>query len=110
MAFNKRFTESEVSDKVLIKRTFNQVLDEDNNLLFRTKGLNNLVEDPIVKADQVYGIVKYKSHILSLVYKIVDSNLGFYLFIVIPLFYIVGTEVIFTLKEKEEKLRENSKK
>lgn len=33
MAFNKRFTETEVSDKVSIKRSFTHVLDEDNNLL-----------------------------------------------------------------------------
>ena len=33
MTFNKRFTEAEVIDKPRIKKSFNQVLDEDNTLL-----------------------------------------------------------------------------
>jgi len=95
-------------DKIITHQVVEIEKDENGKLLFRTKGLNNLVEDPIVKEDQVFGIVKCKSYILSTVYKIVDSNVGFYLFIVIPLFYIVGTEVIFTLKEKEEKRRKTN--
>ena len=77
----------------------------DGKYYFRTKGLANLVEDPIVSADQVYGKVIYKSFIISFIYKIVSTNVGFYSFIIVPILYIIISEIISTLLEREEKKR-----
>lgn len=77
----------------------------DGKYYFHTKGLANLVEDPLVSADQLYGKVIYKSVIISLIYKIVSTNVGFYLFIIIPILYIISSEIISTLLDKEEKKR-----
>ena len=77
----------------------------DGKYYFRTKGLANLVEDPIVSAEQVYGKVIYKSFIISFVYKIVSTSIGFYAFIIIPIMYIITSEIISTLLVKEEKKR-----
>lgn len=77
----------------------------DGKYYFHTKGLANLVEDPLISEDQIYGKVIYKSIIISLVYKIVSTNIGFYLFIIIPILYIISSEIIYTLLEKEEKKR-----
>ena len=43
--------------------------DDDGKILFHTKGLANIVEDPIVTESQLYGVVIYKCMILSLIYK-----------------------------------------
>lgn len=77
----------------------------DSKYVFHTKGLTNIVEDPIVHENQLYGKVIYKSKIISLVYKIVSTNVGFYLFIIIPIVYIISSEIIITLLDKEEKKR-----
>ena len=77
----------------------------DGKYYFHTKGLTNLVEDPIVSENQLYGKVIYKSLIISLIYKIVSTNVGFYLFIIIPILYIISSEIIATLLDKEEKKR-----
>ena len=77
----------------------------DDKYYFHTKGLANLVEDPLVSSDQIYGKVIYKCVIISFVYKIVSTNIGFYLFIIIPILYIISSEIISTLLEKEEKKR-----
>lgn len=77
----------------------------DGNYYFHTKGLANIVEDPLVSANQLYGKVIYKCVIISLVYKIVSTNIGFYLFIIIPILYIISSEIISTLLDKEEKKR-----
>ena len=77
----------------------------DGRYYFHTKGLANLVEDPLVSAEQLYGKVIYKSVIISFIYKIVSTNIGFYLFIIIPILYIISSEIIATLLEKEEKKR-----
>ena len=76
-----------------------------DKLYFRTKGLANLVEDPPVSETQLYGKVIYKCAIISLVYKIVSTNVGFYLFIIVPILFIISSEIIETLLKKEEKKR-----
>ena len=68
---------------------------EDGKYYFRTKGDANIVEDPIVTEDQLYGVVVYRSAILSLVYRIVGTKVGFYLFIIIPILFIIGSGLIF---------------
>ena len=77
----------------------------DGKYKFHTKGLTNLVEDPVVSEEQLYGKVIYKSVIISLVYKIVSTNVGFYLFIIVPILYIISSELITTMLNKEEKKR-----
>ncbi len=77
----------------------------DGNYYFHTKGLANIVEDPLVSANQLYGKVIYKCNIISLVYKIVSTTVGFYLFIIVPILYIISSEIISTLLDKEEKKR-----
>ena len=78
---------------------------DDGKLIFHTKGLANIVEDPVVSQDQLYGKVIYKTFLISLVYKIVSTNVGFYLFIIIPILYIISSEIISIMIEKEEKRR-----
>lgn len=90
-----------------------QVIGVDKNssgkYVFRAQGLANLVEDPVVLEDQLYGVVIYKSLILSTIYKIVATKIGFYIFIIIPMIFIIGSEIISTLLKKEEKRREELK-
>ena len=79
--------------------------DASGKYIFHTKGLTNIVEDPIVDYDQVYGKIIRKSTILSFIYMIVGSKYGLFLFIIIPLFYIIGSEILSFMLEKEEKRR-----
>ena len=82
--------------------------DEKNKIIFRTKGLNNMIEDPIVYEDQLYGKVIYKSKILSFIYKLVGTPTGILVFVVLPIVYIIGSEMISFLLEKEAKKRKTS--
>ncbi|NLL44500.1 MAG: signal peptidase I [Mollicutes bacterium] len=79
--------------------------NQDGKYIFSAKGLKNLVVDPSISEDQLYGVVIYRCPILSFLYKIISTNLGFYLFIIIPLMYIIGYEIINVLLKKEEKRR-----
>ena len=85
------------SGKVITHRVVNSEKRADGKYYFRTKGDANIVEDPIVMEDQLYGVVVYRSAILSLVYRIVGTKIGFYLFIIIPILFIIGSEMIATL-------------
>ena len=94
------------TNKVITHQVVDIAKDADGKYLFHSKGLANLVEDPIVHESQLYGVVVYKSIILSLVYKVVGTKFGLFVFIVLPLLYIIGSEIISAMLEKEEKRRQ----
>lgn len=95
-------TQSNFKGKVITHQIIKIDTDEDGKLLFHTKGIANLVEDPVVKESQVYGKVIYKTYFLSYVYKLVSTSTGFGLIIIIPLILIIGYEILVTLLEKKE--------
>jgi hypothetical protein len=76
--------------------------------LFHSKGIANLIEDPVVHEDQLYGVVVYKTKLLSSVRKIISTDTGMLVFIIIPIVYIIVSEMIAILIEKEEKRRSKS--
>lgn len=95
-------------DKVITHQVIGIEKDENGKHIFRARGINNLVEDPEVLEEQLYGVVIYKVFILSFLYRIVSTNIGFYAFIIIPLMYIIGYEMINVMLKKEEQRRTKS--
>ena len=77
--------------------------------VFHAKGLANIIEDPLVYEDQLYGVVVYKTKILSLIYKIIATPVGFILFVLIPITVTIGTEIIESKMEKIEKSKKKIK-
>ena len=78
---------------------------QENTLLFYTKGLANITEDPVVTEQQIYGVVVSKLHILSLINKLVNNVLGYILLIFIPLLVLIFKnikELISMSKEKTD--------
>ena len=75
----------DVANKVITPEVVDIEKDENGKYIFHTKGLTNLIEDPIVYEDQLYGIVIHKAFLLSIVYKIISTPVGFYAFIIIPI-------------------------
>jgi len=101
----------DVANKVITHEVVKIDKDKDGKYIFHTKGLTNLVEDPIVYEEQLYGVVIHKAVLLSFVYKIISSPVGFYAFIIIPIMYIIGSEIIASaLERKEEELKRRLKK
>ena len=79
--------------------------DTDGKYLFHTKGIANLVEDPVVSQEQIYGVVVYKPIILSWLYGLISNKFAFYCLIIVPLIGIVVYEIVATLVEKEGERR-----
>lgn len=99
----------DVKDKVITHQVVGINKDAQGKYIFRAKGLANLIEDPIVHEDQLFGVVIYRSMLLSTIYKIVSTDIGFYLFIIIPIMFIIGSEVVMSLVRKEDERRERLK-
>lgn len=96
-------------DKVVTHKVVKIEKDVDGKLVFHTKGIANLVEDPLVYEDQIYGVVKHKSTILSFIYKTINTKYGMFIFIVVPIFYVIGSEMLSFMLEKEEEKRNKIK-
>lgn len=92
--------------KVVTHRVVRIEKDANNNLVFHTKGLGNIVEDPIVYEDQLYGKVIYKTKVLSFIYKKIATRMGMFIFVIVPILYIIGSEMIYFMLNNEEKRRE----
>ncbi len=69
-------------------------IEKENGVTkFTTKGLQNIIPDPPIVYDQIYGKVVYKTAILSYVAKVINNKIVYYVsFIVIGL--IVSIEVV----------------
>lgn len=96
----------EAKNNVVTHEVVNIIQNENGEYLFRSKGLVNLVEDPIVHEDQLYGVVVYKTKLLSFIRRIINTDIGMLCLIIIPIIYIIVSEMISILIEKEEKRRE----
>ena len=92
-------------DKVITHEVIKIEKDKKGKYYFHAKGLANAIEDPVVSEDQLYGVVKYRVITLSFIYKIVGTPLGFFIFVVVPILYIIGSELVTSLMEKEEQRR-----
>ena len=95
----------DVKDKVVTHEVIEIENDENGEKIFHTKGIANIIEDPIVHADQIYGKVIHKSTILSFISKTIRTPVGLIVLIIIPVFYIIGSEMLSGLLSREEKRR-----
>ena len=78
-------------------------IDEtEEGRVFHTKGLTNMVEDPEVIEEQVYGVVVHKMVVLSFINKLTYNIYAFYIFIVIPIGIIIFLEIKNIMNNKEE--------
>lgn len=74
-----------------------------NELHFHTKGIANMIEDPLVEENQILGKVVMKGTILSLISKIVNNPYGFYFVIFVPFAILLVMEIIDFIEEKKER-------
>lgn len=88
--------------KIITHRVIDIEKDGDN-YKFHTKGIANEYEDPaVVTADQIYGTIIYKTHILSFISKIINNLYGFYFLIFIPLAVLIIVKIVKIHREKYE--------
>lgn len=99
-------TKGEIRNNVVTHEVVNITKDEKGKYLFHSKGIANLIEDPVVHEDQLFGVVIYKTKLLSFVRRIIETSLGMFLLVIVPILYIIISEMIAMLIEKEEKRRE----
>ena len=83
--------------------------DENGNLNFHAKGLHSSsVEDPQIKSNQIYGVVRFKSKILTILYELATSIYSSFIIITVLVlnvfisFKLTGKNRIQQLEEHHE--------
>ena len=67
-------TYGEYNGKIIMHEVVAIDKDENGNMNFHAKGLHSSsVEDPQIKPNQIFGIVKFKSGLLTILYKLATS-------------------------------------
>lgn len=100
--------EGDFNDKIITHRVTN-IIKENDTIQFETKGTANPTVDPLIKEDQIFGRVMFKSTILSFINKIINHPIGFYVLIVLPVALLIFFEIVDRMKEKEVSEEEDEK-
>ena len=91
----------EYNGKIIMHNVVEIENEENGRLTFHAKGLNSSsVEDPKINQDQIYGIVIYKSKLLTILYKLATN-----IYSVFVIVSILVLNVFLTFKNsKKEKI------
>ena len=87
-----------------------EINEEEGTL--RTQGVANDTADPVIKSDQLYGKVVYRSVILSFITNLVHNKIGFYFLIFFPLVLVIFLEIadIITQSKSDDEDEEEPNK
>lgn len=88
-------------DKIITHRVI-KINRSGGKYSFITKGIANPEADPTVSEDQVYGIVSYKSTVLSFLSHIMNNSYGLYFLVFVPIAFLIFLEILDKIKEKED--------
>ena len=97
----------EYSGKIIMHNVVAIDTDENGDLIFHAKGLqSNSVEDPQIREDQIYGVVKYKSSILTILY---DLATNIYSIFAIVIILVLNVFIAFNTPKKTKKKHKTRK-
>ena len=100
-------SEKSGADGMIITHQVMQVnVDKDGKYSFHTKGIANNIEDPIVYEDQVLGKVVHKFFFLSFLGRITTNIVLIFIFVVIPIAFIIAMELFKILNDKDDEIEE----
>ena len=77
-------TYGEYSGKIIMHSVVGIDKDANGNLNFHARGLHSSsVEDPQIKDSQIYGVVKFKSKILTVLYKLATNIYSLFVIVLV---------------------------
>ena len=94
----------ELDGKIIMHEVVKIETNKDNNLIFHAKGISNKQEDPDeIREDQIYGVVKVKSKILTVLYKLATSIYSSFIIITV---LVINVFISFKITGKRPDIQE----
>ncbi len=101
-----------VSSNTLVTHRVIDILREDGNLIFQTKGdANNIEDEGLVLPEQLVGSFVLNIPKGGYIVSFIRSPIGFILLIILPIFSLLGGEIknMLSRADEEDKGKSNSK-
>lgn len=95
--------EEDFDGKVVTHRIKEIIKLDNGNIEFVTEGIANVMPDPAISEDQIYGKVIHKTALLSFMSKLASNTVTFFLVIFIPIVIFIILEAKDLFKELMEK-------
>lgn len=93
----------EYAGKIIMHNVVGIETDEKGDLIFHAKGLqSNSLEDPQIREEQIYGVVKYKSDFLTVLYNLATNVYSIFFIIII---LVINVFIAFNTPKKTKKKR-----
>lgn len=99
--------EADFNGKVVTHAVKEVKKNEDGSTSFITEGLANVMPDPEVNEDQIYGTVIYKTMILSFIGKCLSNKLVFFLVIFIPILGYIGFKIYKVINDVTDDIEDD---
>ncbi len=93
---------------LIITHRIIKIEESDSTRIFTTKGVNALMEDPVITSQQIIGKVSGVVPVITPINHIVKSQFGFFFLIFVPLTLIIVLEILQTITDYQMD-REESK-
>lgn len=94
----------ELRGKVIMHEVVKIEINENDNLIFHAKGISNTQEDPDeIRADQIYGVVKFKSQILTVLYKLATNIYSSFIIIIV---LVLNVFISFKTTKKDDDVQD----
>ena len=79
-------------------------IEEGSPRKFHTKGINNMIEDPVIDESQIFGKVIMKLSILSIISKLISNQYGFFFIIFVPIVVLVFGIFMDSVNDKKKRV------
>lgn len=92
--------EDSYKGKIVTHRIIN-IENKNNQMIIHTKGVSNILEDPVITNNKIYGKVESKLTFISLINKTIKNKYGFFFLIFVPLVLVIFLEIADTITDQK---------
>ena len=88
---------------ILVTHRVKDIEEIDGQRVFHTQGIANNLEDPVVYAHQINGVVQSKMYILSFICRLLNNKYVFYFGAILPLSIYIGFRIFRERQDRYER-------
>lgn len=93
-------TKESYKGKIVTHRIID-IENKNNNMIIHTKGVSNILEDPVITNNKIYGKVERRLVLISLINKAIKNKYGFFFLIFVPLVLVIFLEIADTIVDRK---------
>ena len=90
-------------NEILVTHRVKDIEEIDGQKVFHTQGIANNLEDPVVYAHQINGVVQSKMYILSFICRLLNNKYVFYFGAILPLSIYIGFRIFRERQDRYER-------